>query len=238
MFGHICFYGLWIIVSLSFPDPDYSFTHEYKIKESNFFFIFFFNLKVQKCAEDGTIVVTTYDGKHNHSLPPTAMMMAKATSSAASMLLMSSTSSADELNTIFPGLSNMATLSPSAPYPTINLDLTNLPNPLQQSPLPQTQPNLTSLISQSMLSGLQTQTPQGINAAPMQSLDQHAASNDTNLSAIASALASDPNFTTALATAVVSLIFAVDTPKQNNSVEGNASSNGTVTSDDHANNGN
>ncbi|XP_058077083.1 probable WRKY transcription factor 47 isoform X2 [Magnolia sinica] len=169
--------------------------------------------QVQRCADDNAILITTYEGNHNHPLPPAATAMANATSSAATMLLSGSTISQGPLyNSPFfptsPYPTTLATLSSSAPFPTITLDLTHTPSPLHYQQVPQPSlpfpfppTNYRPLINQPIYH------TQRLSSMPPVQLGQRQSSLTE---AITAAITTDPNFTASIAAAISSIVGATE----------------------------
>jgi hypothetical protein len=180
-------------------------------------------VQVQWCAEDKGVLVTKDGGTHNHQLPPAAAAMAKTTSAAAATLLSGPAVSRDAAGALFghhvaapaPLLFHSpayamggATLSASAPFPTITLDLTHSP-PSSAGGLLQHRPtSAVPALPFPMYGGLPGHRPPMLTPPPPPhtSMIGTDARSQSALEAMTAAITSDPNFTAVLATALSSIM--------------------------------
>ncbi|AES88086.2 WRKY1b transcription factor [Medicago truncatula] len=211
--------------------------------------------QVQRCALDRTVAITTYEENRNLPLPAAAKEMVQTTSAAAKMLLSASTSSNDgQLNanlltrTPLPCSSSIATISASAPFPTITIDYTQSPNTPQRNPYQFQTPLIThssansstSLIpqipnqNQSKFSGLQMSN----DAAGASQL--LAIPNIVQI--VNAAIAANPNFPADLLAALTSIIgynrlnnIAADNHDDNHVTEGNNNGSNNNVAEDNRN---
>ncbi|XP_029125002.1 WRKY transcription factor 42 isoform X2 [Cajanus cajan] len=163
--------------------------------------------QVQRCFKDETVLITSYEGNHNHPLPAAARPLASSTSAALNMFLSGSITSnshiipipnphlfsASSPSNISP--TAVATFSQSATCPTVTLDLTQPHNNYMQFQRATTTPSFPlSLHGHPQVNSM---LPITMLSTPEKNLDL--------VDVVSEAIAKDPSLKAALFSAISSL---------------------------------